>query len=334
LSRHTRAAKIEAVSEDLQSASTPRPEPAERRLVQLAERQWGVVTRAQLASAAVSGGMVTRWVRRGRLHRIYHGVYAVGHRVLRVEGRLAAALLYAGPGAALSHTTGAWWWALRKAATRVIHVTSPRRCRSPEGVHVHGPAEVERVTHDGLPVTTVERTLLDISPLLPFDDLRRAIAEAEYRGLLDMAAFEGFRRRKGHAALRKALDHHQPQLAETRSELEERFLLLCEDHRLPLPQTNVLVEGFLVDAVWKDGAVIAELDGHAAHARPSAIEGDRRRELVLRAAGYLVVRYTWCQIVDDPESVTADLSAALARPTIRASRRGGRVAEGTRLLSE
>jgi hypothetical protein len=145
-------------------------------------------------------------------------------------------------------------------------------------------------------------------------DIRRAIAEAEYRGLLDLDAVGGVlsRGRPGSSTLRSALLHHRPELAATRSVLEERFVELCEVSRIPLPLVNVEVCGLTVDAIWHPQRVIVELDGHAAHATPVAIERDRRRELRLRAAGYLVLRYTWRQITQQPELVASDMRAALA----------------------
>ena len=96
------------MSESWRSESGPRTKGATIRVSELAGRQWGVVARAQLADCGMSAGAVARAVRHGRLVRVHRGVYAVGHRSLPVEGRALAALLYAGRGAALSHTTAAY----------------------------------------------------------------------------------------------------------------------------------------------------------------------------------------------------------------------------------
>jgi predicted transcriptional regulator of viral defense system len=138
------------------------------RVARIAERQWGVVTRAQLRGAGLSDAGVDRWVESGRIHRIHRGVYAVGHRSLAIEGRLAAALLYAGPTAMLSYTTAAWWWGIQKTAPRLIHISAPGRRASPAGVRLHHPRRLEGTRHKRLPATTVERTLLDLSSMLPF----------------------------------------------------------------------------------------------------------------------------------------------------------------------
>lgn len=302
--------------------------------MRIAERQSGLITRGQLGRCGLSGSTISRWAAKGRLHRIHRGVYAVGHPLLDDRGRATAALLYAGPGAALSHQTAGWWWRMVEAVPRWIHVISSRRVPSLPEVRVHPRRARARIRHNGLPVTTPSQTLLDLAAVLPFADLRRALAEADYRRLLDPAAIRPLlgRGRPGAAALNRALALHLPQLAATRSRLERRFLLLVERAGLPLPEVNPVVAGLMVDVLWRDARVIVELDGHRAHAPAAAAERDRGRELRLRAAGFAVVRYTWQQVRRTPEEVTADLRRTLAapgpfaagptRPSSRGPRRG------------
>ena len=284
------------------------------RLAEVAGRQHGVVDVAQLHSCGVSEWAISRWLTAGRLHRIHPGVYALGHSSLPLFGRLFAALLYAAPDAALSHTTAAWLWGLVDAEPKRIHLTVPGRRLSMPDVRVHHSRRPQATTHRGLPVTTVARTLRDIAWMLPYAQLRRALAEADYRGLLVPREVERVlgRGRRGAAALRLALDAHLPDLAATLSVLEERFLALCETSQIPLPEVNATVQGLMVDALWRGERVIVELDGHAAHSRPFAVVRDRQRELALRAAGHLVLRYTWQQVVEEPEAVAGDLRRALA----------------------
>ena len=92
--------------------------PPERALAELANRQWGVISIAQLEALGLGRSAVTRRVQAGRLHRIHRGVYAVGHRALRVEGRRLAAVLACGPGAVLSHVSAAAHWACSTPARR------------------------------------------------------------------------------------------------------------------------------------------------------------------------------------------------------------------------
>jgi hypothetical protein len=264
-------------------------------------------------SAGLSGGTVSRWIERGRLQRFLPGVYALGHRALPTEGRLAAALLYAGPGAALGLATAVWWWELSASRPQATHVVSPCRRRSLDLVRVHYREHVERVRHRGLPVVPIEYALLHLARTRPTRAVLKALADAEYRGLLDVPAIESAlgRGRRGSAALRTPLRDHLPELAASRSELEERFLLLCRRSGIPIPEVNVPVGRFLVDALWRSQRVVVELDGQVAHASPAAIERDRRRDLDLRASGYRVLRYTWGQVTGEPGRVAADLAAAI-----------------------
>ena len=299
--------------EPLQSASGPRTRSTAVRVGVLAERNWGVVSRREVRGLGMSDGAIARAVARRALVRLYPGVYAVGHRVLRVEGRLRAALLYAGPGAVLSHTTAGWWWRMIAAAPRVIHLSAPVKRRPVPGLRLHHPRRLEMVTHRGFAVTPPRRTLRDMAALLPFDDLRRALAEAEYLRLVDAEhVLRGLGRgRTGSAALRRACEAHLPELALAASALEERFLALIDEHGIEAPEVNVRVGPFKVDALWRADRVVVELDGHRAHANPVATERDRERDLELRRMGFVVLRYTWRQVTDRPERVLADLDAAL-----------------------
>jgi len=242
-------------------------------------------------------------------------VYALGHRALDLEGRLQAALLYAGPGAILSHTTAGWVWEILDTPPSRIHLTVSGRRRSLPAIRIHRTRFLDATRHRGFPVTKIARTLRDLAWVLPGPQLRLLLAEADYRGLLDAHHVYRVlgRGRHGSAALRQALEAHMPELARTYSVLEQRFLELCERSGIELPEVNVHVEGMLVDTVWREERVAVELDGHAAHALRARIENDRRRELVLRAAGFLVLRYTWQQVTLQPDRVVADLRASLAR---------------------
>jgi len=204
---------------------------------------------------------------------------------------MAAALFYAGSGAAFCGVTAGWWLGMLHAEPRLLHVTAPGRRRSLREVRVHRRRRFERVWHKRFPVTPPAQTLLDIA----LDEVEAVLG----------------RGKPGSAALRVALDCHRPELAKTRSTLEEKFLLLCEHYSLPPPGVNVWIGGWLVDAAWFDQRVVVELDGHAAHGTSASQEADHRRDLELRAAGYTVVRYTWQQVTETPELVLADLRPLL-----------------------
>jgi very-short-patch-repair endonuclease len=91
----------------------------------------------------------------------------------------------------------------------------------------------------------------------------------------------------------------------TRSQLEERFLQLCDDHGLPRPETNTRINGIEVDFVWRDTKLIVEVDGYAHHRSPTAFERDRERDVILTVAGWRVMRFTHTQITRRPAWVAA-----------------------------
>ncbi len=293
--------------------SESRTEVDAERLDALVAGQHGVVNRQQLRDHGLSDTMVARWLQAGRLHPLHRRVFAVGHTAVSIEGRLTAALLYAGPRAALSHTTAAWAWSLIDAEPTRIHLTVAGRRRSLPEVRVHHSREVAAFHCQGFPVTSVPRTLVDIAAMLGRRQLGRALAEADYRGLLNGAEVETALRRgrPGSRALRRALDRHMPQLAEALSVLEERFLELCQSAGIPLPEVNARVGGMRVDALWTERRVAVELDGGPAHGGAAAMKRDRERELALRSMRFQVVRYTWEQVTRRPRDVVEDLRRLL-----------------------
>jgi hypothetical protein len=245
---------------------------------------------------------------------VHPAVYALGHSALSLDGRLLAALLYGGEQAVLSHTTAAWAWSLIDVEPTRIHVTVPGRRPSLPDVRVHHSRRIETAEHRDFPVTPVGRMLLDLAPMLTARQLRRVLAEADYRGLLEIDELRSIvgKGRSGSRALRTALKNHLPELAETLSVLEERFLELCQAAGLPVPEVNARVGGMRVDAVWREQQVAVELDGGPAHEGIAAIKRDRQRELILRALGFQVVRYSWDQIVNRSTNVIDDLRRLLA----------------------
>jgi REase_MTES_1575 len=254
-----------------------------------------VVSRAQLLVLGLSGAAIDRRVRAGRLHLLHRGVYAVGHRVLTIEGRWMAAVLAAGRGAVLSHASAAMAWELRRTASALIHVTVPgdpgRKRRKGISVHRSATLTAKDVTvHKGIPITTPERTIIDVSRTLDGRPLEHLIDLADQRGLVDFADL----RTANSASLQAVLSGYSP--APTRSELEERFLCLCDDHGIPRPETNTRVEGVEVDFVWRDRRLIVEVDGYRYHRSPARFEWDREKDVMLEVKGWQVMRFTWRQI--------------------------------------
>ena len=272
---------------------------------------------AQLTALGVESVTIARCVEGGYLHKVHPRVYAVGHRAPSVEGDLIAAVLYAGPGAMLSHATALWWRGLIDKQPRLIQVTTPRRCRSLPEVKVYGRRDRRRLWHKGLPTTTIEQALLDYAATAPIERVRYALANADYHKVLDIEALHALAGcgRPGSVKLRAALKRHNPKLARTRSPLERVFLPLCEKYGVPLPDdVNVLVAGVLVDAVWWGQKLVVELDGKDNHSSWGQIQRDRSNEMRLRAAGFDALRYGTLQLEGEPAQVAGDVIRRLSWP--------------------
>jgi predicted transcriptional regulator of viral defense system len=215
----------------------------------LADAQYGVVARRQLLEWGLTAREIQRRVAARRLRAVYRGVYAVGHQRLTAEGRWLAAVLAGGPGAVLSHASAAAAWDLRPSSG-IIHVTVPTRAGRERraGLRIHRCAltPAETTVHRDIPITTATRTIVDLSRSLSGRRLEALIDRADLLRLTDFAALRSAR----SASLRAALSNYDP--APTRSELEEAFLRLCDDHGIPRPETNTRIEGMEVDFVWRD----------------------------------------------------------------------------------
>ena len=293
------------------------PNGAAERAGVLAAGQHGLVTAAQLQAIGVPRRTRENWLRRGVLLRAARRVYVFAHHTRTVEQTLLAAILFAGPGAMLSHVTATWWYGLLDfpAALRVVQVSTPRQIQGPAGIQVFSRRHLDRRLHRGLPVTTVTQTVLDLAAVADSRLLRRALANLDYRGMLDVEALNALCGRgiSGSAHLRWALREHQPLLARANGRLEEDFLAWCERFQVPLPRVNVRVHGVLVDAYWPAARLVVELDGVANHSSLAQLRRDKRNELTLREHGLVVVRYDWALLHREPARMYRDLTSHLRR---------------------
>jgi very-short-patch-repair endonuclease len=288
---------------------------AKEQVARLAANQFGRVGRAQLRALGVDDRTVHDWMTVGYLHRVLPRVYAVGHRAKSTEADLMAAVLYAGPGAMLSHATAAWWVGLADSRPYMIDVSTPRRPQSIPGIRVHGRRSIERDTHAGLPVTPFPQTIIDYAAKAPLSKVRLALAKADFEGGLNLTALQAELRsgRPGSRRLRAALERHQPMLAHANSGLEIALFELCENNHLPLPELNARIVGWEVDALWREQRVVVELDGPGNHRSPAQTRRDRRKEADLRRAVFLVLCYSDEQFDHHRPAVVAELSQILSR---------------------
>ena len=293
--------------------SLPGTKSASQVAGELAARQFGAVSRRQLAAAGIGPSQIRAWVELGRLHRRQPGVFAWGRPDLSAEGELAVALLFTGPGAALASLTALWWMRLLNRRPRWVHVASPRRVGSRPGIVVSRSRNLPRRLHRGLPVVPLAEALLAATGDLSRDSLRLVLARAEFESLLDRRELEAVLRsgRRGTAALRAAVDSHLPALARCANGRERDFVLLCERHRVPIPEPNEWIGRYRPDMLWREAMLIVEIDGHAAHHTAAQNAADQRRQAELERRGYTVLRFTARQVRDEPGRIVAALRPRL-----------------------
>jgi very-short-patch-repair endonuclease len=291
------------------TAAPPGVAPPDRAAAAVAAHQYGVITLQQLEECGLGPGAVQRRVAAQRLQRLWRGVYAFGHRELRLEGRLLAAVLACGPGAALSHRSAADRWGILPTARAGIDVTVATRGgrvqRPRIDIHcVRHLDERDLTTLDGIPITTVARTLVDLCAVVQDRKLEKAFEQSHVLQLLAPGAIEDALQRavgRKTAALRRLLAAETRAPTLTRSELEEAFLALCRRGGLPDPEVNVPLHGYEVDFLWRSQRRVVELDGYAFHSGRRVFGRDRRKDIDLELAGFPVTRFTHQQVIHEAD---------------------------------
>ena len=273
----------------------------------------------QLVEIGFGRGEIDRRVRAGWLHRLYRGVYAVGHPTVTAEGQRMAAVLACGPMAVLGFWSAVTHWGHLKTNRAVIDVVVAGRRRGHKGIRLHcvthlDPRDV--TIRDGIPITTVPRALLDLATVANPRQLRRAVNEAARGGWLGPDTLAEFLERHkgcpGIKAFRQATAALNPGTHRTKSDLEDAFLTLCRKHGLPKPDSNAEVEGFEVDIHFPGTPLIVELDSYEYHRTPAEFDADRRKDAALKRNGYEVLRVSDAWLNSDPEDVAATVRQLLS----------------------
>jgi very-short-patch-repair endonuclease len=304
---------------------------ATTRIAEVAKKQHGVVSIAQLRAAGISDDAVRARVLAGHLHRVHRGVYGVGHPGLSDKGRWFAAVMAVGRGphrdgiaalggtavseaglsvldywgAAVSHRSAAELWELLPVRGGSVEVIVSGTCGRAvrERIRVHRSISLlaAAVTlRDGIPVTSPKRTIADLrgpgpgrrAGMIPAWELRKAIRQANVLGL--------------PIAPRDAR-------VRTRSDLEADFLRLCRRHRLPLPEVNVRIGPYLVDFLWPEEQLVVETDSYLYHRGEVAFQDDHARDLELMSRGFEVLRISELQMDEKPARVAEVLAGRLTR---------------------
>jgi very-short-patch-repair endonuclease len=282
-----------------------------------AVHQHGIVSRIQLRELELSDDAISDRAARGYLQPIFRGTFAVGHRAISRKARMLAAVLACERGTVLSHGSAAELIGLWDKRLPVVHVIPPDWSgRKIDGIRWHRvrlPDADEVEVRDGIPCTTVSRTLVDMAGWTGWGSMRRLVEQAAILRLLDVEEIDrilALGRRRGVPRLRTILvpwrDGSEP-APKLRSRLEARLLPRLVEEGLPRPRCNVRLEidgnWLEIDLLWEKQRLAIETDGEETHGTPVAFQRDRWRDQLLVAAGYRTSRITWAQVRDEPNAV-------------------------------
>jgi very-short-patch-repair endonuclease len=287
----------------------------ERAIAAIARRQDNVITHDQLIDAGLGRGAIAGRLQAQTMQWMHRGVYLLGAAPPTPMARSRAAVLACGNGAVVSHRAAAGLYNLLPPVDGEVDVTvvgrNPGfhmgiRLHRPRGI---APGDVTKMC--GVPVTSVARTICDLAASESAEATEHSFQEALYRKVVTPRALAAVLarepRRKGAAVIRRLI--RDPRL--TRSERERLLLKLIEQAQLPKPVTNVRLHGYRVDVFWPAERLIVEFDGWRAHGHRHAFKNDRKRDQILVAAGYRVIRVTDRQLLDEPLALIARIAQAL-----------------------
>ncbi|MCC5952097.1 MAG: DUF559 domain-containing protein [Acidimicrobiia bacterium] len=293
------------------------------RVAAIAASQHGVVTLEQIRVAGLAPHRLRRALTTGHLTRASRGVYVMTGSPASVARHQVAACLATTQPAGISHRAAARRWGVRLTGPDLELSTVGRQTLPGVLVHrapdlIHG--DIRWV--DGVPITTPARTLVDLGAVCHDS----TVAEALEKLLMERATtldavrhcLARVRRsgRPGVAAIDAALGTRALGDARAESVLEARFAELCRDAGLPSPDYQVTIEvasqRFRVDFAYLRYRVIIEIDGFAHHGGRASFHADRRRDQLLAAHGWLVLRFTARDLDDGPDHVISVLAQTLA----------------------
>jgi hypothetical protein len=290
----------------------------EKRIVDVAADQHFLITRGEVIELGGSDDFTSRRVRNGRWMRVHDGVFQTDRRPLSWTAKLFAATLAGGPEALVSHRAALLLWGLDGISSAPVEITMPfGSLPSPEGVVVHRTRRArERGVRSGIPVTTVERTLLDCSALLPRILIGKALDSAIRRNLTtvdrvyDLLVAKGGRGVKGTRALRWVV---QERIHDTATGSGSEFELLYHMQLAFLPRPELQYPLFpesgrrVPDFYWPERGKAVEVDGVDAHASAEHLDDDLKRQNELLNLGIELRRFSAREIRRNPDRVVAQI---------------------------
>ena len=279
----------------------------------------GVATRGQLLRS-VPATVIDGQLGRGQLQRVFPHVYAPRGPVVTGTSLLRAALLHAGDLSALSHLTALHVWG-HHPLVHPLHLTvsQERKRAGTQGLVVHRRNGFRVDEHcarvRGLRVTALPRTLVDSWPLLAAARRRPLLLDLTREGVVSVEDVRASLAERpnvgGHRVLAQTIDLVQDGC---QSELEALGVLSVFRHRSLPPsvgQFTVTVNGQRLhpDRAWPEVKLAVELDGARFHTDPVARQRDLARDTALAAIGWVVLRFTYAEVLRDPDGVRARVLA-------------------------
>ena len=276
-------------------------------LYELAARHHGLFTRSQALAAGMSESTLRRRTSDGLYHRVYRGVYRIAGSPIDLKSRTMAAVLSMNSLAAASHATAAWLHDLG-GTPKAIEIVASRPGRRERDFVVHQSTDLEEdqiADVDGIPTTSVARTIVDIGVPHGIGVVGRCLDEARRRGMVDLETVAALRKavarkgRNGVGPARIVIAQRSQWDQVTESALESRFVRLVQSQGLPMPESQHQIrnEGGAViarvDFAYPDKKVAVELDGAAYHSDVESFQRDRVRQNQLTLLGWIVIRFTY-----------------------------------------
>jgi very-short-patch-repair endonuclease len=307
----------------------------DERVAVIAGAQRGRIARRQLLAVGVTRDMIRTMVANGALHRRRPGVYAVGHVAPIELARETEALLACGDRAVLSHVSAAALWGIAPAPAPDrpvdVLVVARRTGGGRKGIRVHRSRTITRKDiriHNGLPVTSPARTLLDNADEWTYRELEIALDEALATKIMRrsemlelLARTEG---RRGATLLRALMAQRvrggTVLSTVTKSMANERLFRMIRAARLPEPELDVKIGVYEADFYWREAGVAIEVDGYQWHSERRARERDRRKTTAFEDAGILLNRVTWEEMDEDALAIVARLARQISERSNRAAR--------------
>jgi very-short-patch-repair endonuclease len=286
--------------------------------------QAGVISAAQLAGCGVSPHTIRLLVACGVLARISRGVYVMARSGGGWEQDLWIGLLAAGPSAFVCRRSAAALWDLDGVETGAVDIGvggghAPRRSGT---ARLAGLRPVDLTCLNGIPITSVPRTLVDLastaSPLI----VERSLECALRRRLITPAWIRhpGLPSRSRAArVLRDIRAGRPPDAPPTESDAETLFAQVARAVGLPLPQRQfrLLLSGreYRIDFAWPFLRLAVEVDGASVHG-PRQLGSDLRRQNHIVLDGWMILRFTWLMVAKEPAAVEELLKKAWSARTI------------------